>query len=183
MSFMAIVVLSSCTRSFDKIAYSSALDSLLKNIETEITIMKDIVLIPLNAKQDSVESKITRIQSAYTGTMDAKTAALVSNYKYIVKSLPNAEEKALDELRNLLLSKQQIQHLKQAVESNATHDALGNKITDTYLKAALDQEKTGAEIALQSAQQLREKYVSMNASFDQLNPSIDSLLLTIQASK
>lgn len=180
---MAIVILFSCSKSIDKQTYSNNIDSLVLSLESEITLMKDVVLIPIAEKQDSVLAKISRIQNNYSGTMPAKTAALISDYHFIVKSIPNAQEKALDELRNLLLSKQQLIHLKQAVISDATHDALGNEISEPYLKAAMEQEKTGAEIALRSSQQLREKYVSMSNAYDRITPSIDSLMLIILNTK
>lgn len=179
MGFMAIVILFSCKKSIDKQTYSNTIDSLVSSLESEITLMKDVVLIPIAEKQDSVLAKINRIQNNYSGTMPAKTAALISEYNFVVKSIPNAEEKALDELRNLLLCKQQLIHLKQAVISDATHDALGNEISEPYMNAAIEQEKTSAEISIRSSQQLREKYVSMSNAYDRLTPSIDSLMLVI----
>lgn len=182
MVFMAIVLFSSCDNKEQRAAHIRMLDSLLVRLDSEITAMKDVVLIPLEAEQDSVDQKVARIQAMYRGTMDEKTAALISGYRFVSKSFPDPEETALTQLNALLKSKQQILLLRNTIETEATEDALGNEISDTYLNAAAEQEKSGAEIALNDAVLVRERYRTTNETFLRLNPAIDSLLQTLNTS-
>ena len=182
MSCMAIVLFS-CSNLSDHSADVPKVDSMLVKLDSSIAAMKNILLEPLDSYQDTVLANTAYIQENYKGTMNALQAEAISKYRFTVSSFPQASEHLMDALSQCLTSKNQITELKNVIVNKATKDALGNDITDMYIKAALKQDTIDCDASLQSAKVYSELYLRAIKNYDDTKPFIDSLIQNIQSRK
>ena len=182
MSSMAIVLFS-CSHLSDHSADVPKLDSMLTKLDSSITSMKNLLLEPLNAYQDSVLANTNYIQQNFKGQMSDVTAQTISKYRYTVSSFPQATDHLMDALSQCLTSKKQLGELKSTIVNKANKDALGNDITDTYINEALKQESIDCSASLESARAYSELYLRAIKNYNDTKPAIDSLIQQIQPFK
>lgn len=182
MSSMAIVLFS-CSHLSDHSADVPRVDSVLTKLDSSITSMKNLLLEPLNAYQDSVLANTNYIQQNFKGQMSDVTAQTISKYRYTVSSFPQATDHLLDALSQCLTSKKQLGELKSTIVNKANKDALGNDITDSYINEALKQETIDCSASLESARVYSELYLRAIKNYNDTKPAIDSLIQKIQSFK
>jgi hypothetical protein len=182
MSSMAIVLFS-CSHLSDHSADVPKVDSMLTKLDSSITSMKNLLLEPLNAYQDSVLANTNYIQQNFKGQMSDVTAQTISKYRYTVSSFPQATDHLMDALSQCLTSKKQLSELKSTIVNKANKDALGNDITDTYINEALKQESIDCSASLESARAYSELYLRAIKNYNDTKPAIDSLIQKIQSFK
>ncbi len=182
MSSMAIVLFS-CSHLSDHSTDVPKVDSMLTKLDSSITSMKNLLLEPLNAYQDSALANTNYIQQNFKGQMSDVTAQTISKYRYTVSSFPQATDHLMDALSQCLTSKKQLGELKSTIVNKANKDALGNYITDTYINEALKQESIDCSASLESARVYSELYLRAIKNYNDTKPAIDSLIQKIQSFK
>lgn len=160
----------SCNFKKDYSTEVKRLDSLTVIVNASSIQLKNMAELSNNA--DSALANIQFIQHNYRSVMPQPMASTLNQYGLMRKDMQNIVEFS-QTLRSQLDSTQvRIVDLQQALQEGATHDSKDNKLTEDYVKSALQVEAKKAGELLDKANQCEATASNLRKVYQELNPQV-----------
>ncbi|MDZ4824490.1 MAG: hypothetical protein SH856_13605 [Flavobacteriales bacterium] len=121
---------------------------------------------------DSVMADLKYIEENYEGNMREDLGKLFSDYRTIIKLLPDFNKRYNRTEKEIEATKIQLTNLKIALAKGATQDSAGNKITQGYVQKAFGEEKMMAESLIGEMIILTERSATLAERYDSLRPLV-----------
>ncbi len=160
----------SCNFKKDYSGEIKRLDSLTVQLDSSITNLKKVSELSPNA--DSALSQLQYIQHNYRSTMSQPMAKALNRYGLMRKDMIAAEEFSQTLRSQLDSARIQIVDLRQALQEGATHDSKDNKLTEDYVKRAMQTEEKKVGELLAKAKQYEDASFNVQKLYQELNPQV-----------
>ncbi|MFN0032558.1 MAG: hypothetical protein ACKVOR_10400 [Flavobacteriales bacterium] len=129
----------------------------------------------------TIEVHLDYIQKNFVGEMRADIGQHASRYKTTRKLLEQTSEEISRGMEETKYTLQQLANLKQALMEQATHDAQGNPMDETYVKKAIGRETEEAGKLIKSSKLLPENVTKAKRFFLEQSPKIQFWVDSIPA--
>jgi hypothetical protein len=116
------------------------LDAKLLSLDSAGKTFSSLNFDQLQTINDSVESHLNFIQRTYVGKQTEELAKPLSDYRSLKKILPDIGKSSKKMEVELIKTKKQLNDLKEAIQTGATIDGVGNKIDNAYVERVLKEE-------------------------------------------
>lgn len=166
----------SCQNSGDHSDKVETLDSLYTEVEAAEEVLKNIPHDTAVKTIEKIKKDLTFVQDTYEGDMRMDIAVTLSDYRAtsrIIKHYGDRHGRLKSEVER---TKMQLTNLKKALESGATEDKEGNKITAEYVDKAFRQEKKIAENLVKEIMEMRDRVEMMQERYIRIWPEVRPIL-------
>lgn len=172
--FTSLLFAQACTSPAEKYQSEIAgIDSLLSELQSSMEVFKSIPSDEVNKAFKQMNDDLKRAQFyLQDSTVSIEEATLFSEYtsaRRLVKDFPERLRSMPQEYDRTL---HQLNGLKQALESGATHDQLGNKIDDSYVETQYNMERKLAETLARELRFTEDYATRAMKAYAELEPQV-----------
>jgi len=169
----------SCNFKKDYSGEIKRLDSLSVRLDSSMMILEKVS--EGSPVADSVMSQLQFIQYNYKSTMPQPMAKILNQYGMMRKDMMTATEFSQTLRSQMDSARIQIVDLRQALQEGATHDSKDNKLTEDYVKRAMQTEEKKVGELLAKAKQSEIESSKLQKVYQALNPQVKMWVDSIAA--
>lgn len=171
---LSLLFVQSCTPSAEKYASEiEGIDSLLTELNASMEVFKSIPSDEVSKAFKQMNDDLKQAQFyLQDSTVTIEEATLFSEYtsaRRLVKDFPERMRSMPQEYDRTI---HQLSNLKQALESGATHDQLGNKIDDAYVQTQYAMERKLAESLARELRYTEDYATRAMKAYAELEPQV-----------
>jgi superfamily I DNA and RNA helicase len=180
--FACLATVFGCNTSGSHSEKVRVLDSLYNEVNEAEKVLAQIPHDTAVKTVAKIKKDLSYVQKNYEGDMNKDHALKLADYRATSRLIKNYGERHNRLKSEIERTKTQLMGLKEALESGATEDKEGNKISSDYVEKAFQQEKMIAENLIKEIHEMKDRVEMMQTKYNDLLPRVNPILDSLKQS-